>query len=324
MDHSDVVDALGTWTPDTTKDRDPAWRDALAGWVGPSLDLVGDTAWGAMVRDAVGLPVTDPLAWANRRIDLPDGGWAVAGIRFRGRDVEKPFVDVIATTATPDAAGLDDLTVLMDHYAAFAPRCLRVHLPGDVSTPGAAAATPRGATLRADLLVVAGGVDEISAQPPTRRYEDVTLVRTSPEDAAGLVGSVYRERIADQPASADWATPADAESLAEADEQGLLFEVVVAGTVAGLVAAERDDSYGLTGFSVQEIVLDAGHRGRGLGTATGQHLARALPASPTDVLWGHIHPGNRASLANARSMGRQVVSSLVWVTPSGASGMPER
>ncbi|PZE82712.1 hypothetical protein [Curtobacterium sp. MCBD17_032] len=324
MDHSDVVDALGIWTPDTTKDRDPTWRDALAGWVGPSLDLVGDAAWGAMVRDAVGLPVEDPLAWANRWIELPGGGWAVTGIRFRGRDVEKPFVDVIATTATPDAAGIDDLAVLLDHYALFAPRCLRVHLPGDVSAHGASAVTPRGAALRPDLLVVAGGVHEVTAQPPTRRYEDVTLVSTSAEDAAGVVASIYRERIADQPRSADWATPSDAESLTEADEQGLLFEVVVAGTVAGVVAAERDDAYGLAGFSVQEIVLDAGHRGQGLGTATGQHLARALPAGPTDVLWGHIHPGNRASLANARSLGRRVVSSLVWVTPPGASGMPER
>jgi L-amino acid N-acyltransferase YncA len=324
MDRFDVVDALGTWTPDSTKDRDPAWRAALAAWAAPSLDRIGDAAWGAMVRDAVGLPVADPLAWADRRIDLPGGGWAVTGIRFRGRDVEKPFVDVIATTATPDAAGIDDLGVLLDHYAPFAPRCLRVHLPGDVSADGATASTPRGIALRADLLVVAGGVDEVTAQPPTRRYEDVTLVRTNAEDAAGLVASTYRDRIAEQPRSADWATPSDAESLAEADEQGLLFEVVVAGTVAGVVAAERDDSYGLTGFSVQEIVLDASHRGQGLGTATGQHLARAIPAGPTDVLWGHVHPGNRASLANAESMGRRVVSSLVWVTPPGASGMPER
>ncbi|GAB3706642.1 hypothetical protein [Mariniluteicoccus flavus] len=52
---------------------------AVEEWIGPDLDLVGDAEWGAQGRDMVGLPVEDPLLWANRFVTLPDGHWAVAG-----------------------------------------------------------------------------------------------------------------------------------------------------------------------------------------------------------------------------------------------------
>ena len=43
---------------------------------------VADGAFGLAFRDNVGsVPVAEPLAWANRRIDLPDGHWCVSGIR---------------------------------------------------------------------------------------------------------------------------------------------------------------------------------------------------------------------------------------------------
>lgn len=41
-------------------------------------DWVGNEAFGRRFRDDVGTGgVHDPLAWANQRLDLPDGGWVV-------------------------------------------------------------------------------------------------------------------------------------------------------------------------------------------------------------------------------------------------------
>lgn len=328
MRNTDVLEALAAWVPPVVRQWNPRWEADVTDWVEPDLALVGDAAWGATVRDAVQLPVADPLAWANRRVDLSDGGWAVAGIRFRGRDVTKPFVDVIATTATPDADGLGRLAALMEHYAAFAPLCLRVHLPGDrrshVRPPGdrLGAAAGGGPDVRPDQLVVAGRVQDMRVHPRSARSADVELVPTTPDAAAEHAATLYAGIRRARPELDEWAAPSDADGLESAADEGLLFAVTVDGVPAGIVAAERDDAYGMTGFAVQEIVLDDAHRGQGLGTATMQLLADALPAAPDDVLWGHIHPDNAASLANAESTGRQVVSTLTWVTPEGHPGMP--
>jgi L-amino acid N-acyltransferase YncA len=313
-----VQGALERWAPAQVADWNPSWRRDLAAWAEPSLDLVEDASWGAAVRDAVQLPVADPLLWANRHVQLSSGHWAVTGIRFRGRDVTKPFVDVIATDVAPDAAGIAELAEVLPVYRDFAPLCLRVHLPGDART----APAPDGSTAVPDLLVVAAPVARV-AEGPASGAADVELVRTEPVGAAVRVAAAYDGLRRSEPDLDQWATAADEDALADADDEGLLFDVVVDGRTAGVVAVTRDDAYGLTGFGVEEIVLDAEHRGHGYGPLVLRQLARALPAAPADVLWGHIHPGNTPSLRNALASGREVVSSMVWVSPTGYPGMPE-
>lgn len=88
--HATVGDsAAERWTSAQIKDWSPGWRDNLTHWLDPNLALVGDVERGGQCRDIIQLPVQDPLAWANRRIELADGQWAIAGIRFRGRDFER-------------------------------------------------------------------------------------------------------------------------------------------------------------------------------------------------------------------------------------------
>ncbi|NHA70221.1 hypothetical protein EPD83_019520, partial [Phycicoccus sp. CMS6Z-2] len=88
--------------------RPAALRAQLAGHLGDEVDRVADAGFGAGLREAIGpraagsARVTDPLAWANRVLGLPGGGWALTGIRFRGMDPGRPFVDVVATDAAPD------------------------------------------------------------------------------------------------------------------------------------------------------------------------------------------------------------------------------
>lgn len=296
----------------------------MAEWLEPSLALVGDAEWGGQFRDMVQLPIQDPLAWANRRVELADGHWAIVGIRFRGQDIEKPFVDVLATSLAPNPEGIAALSAVLAHFDDFSPLCLRVNLPSPDerfltladSVVDAGNATP-------DLLIVARPVAEMLDQPLAHRYDDVKLERCAPERAAQRVAAIYAELTPSRPQLDQWATPADANSLADAAEEGLLFDILVGGTSAGIVAAEREDAYGFTGFCMQEIVIDSAHRGQQIGIAALQRLCREVPANPNDLLWGHIHPDNVPSLRNAQESGRKVVTAHVWVTPSGYSGMPE-
>lgn len=323
MTNPDVLEAAERWTSSQIKNWSPKWRDNLAHWLEPSLALVGDAEWGGQIRDMVQLPVQDPLAWANRRIELSDGHWAIAGIRFRGRDIEKPFVDVIATSLPPEPSGFAALGEVLPHFSAFSPLCLRVNLPDpEMGLRALAASEVDAGRATPDLLIVGLPVTEMLERPLAGRYDEVSLVPCDPEEAEVRVAAIYDELRRTRPQLDQWATPADAETLEDAAEEGLLFDIRVSGTPAGIVAGERDDAYGFTGFCMQEIVLDSAHRGNQVGVAALQRLCHELPVAADDVLWGHIHPDNLPSLRNAQASGRMVVTAHVWVTPTGYDGMP--
>lgn len=317
-----VLESAQRWVSAEIKQWSPAWLENLARWLESDVALVGDAAWGAQIRDLVKLPIPDPLAWANRRIELADGHWAIAGIRFRGRDVEKPFVDIIATSLPPEAARIEALAEVLPHFEDFAPLCLRVNIPeSTLSAAELSEAEDFHGDAESELLIVASPIDEMKMRPHALLFDATTLIPCSTHDAAELTAEIYGELAASRPQLREWATPADAQSLEEAAEQGLLFEIRVNGETAGIVAAERQDAYGFTGFCMQEIALNAAHRGRSIGVATLQHLVRALDAKPFDLLWGHIHPGNIPSLSNAQASGRKIVTSHAWITPTGYPGM---
>jgi GNAT superfamily N-acetyltransferase len=298
--------------------------DQLAAWLATEAGRVGDSAFGTDFRDAVdpGLE-PDPLCWANRRLELGAGGWAVAGIRFRGLDRDKPFVDVVATDRPPTPDGIAAVAAdVLPAFARFQPLCLRVDAPYDVELAASLDDDPRFAQGRSavDQHIVAGLVSELLAKRPTSPDADeVTLRPGEPELLAERTAAIYSQH---SEATRPWATPEDADSLADCAAQGLLFELLVGGAPAGVVAATRDDAHGMSGFSVEELCLDPSWRGRGIAARAVRQLVGQLPARRGAVLWGSIHPENLPSLRAALSLGREIVGGYVWVTPQGLPGMP--
>jgi hypothetical protein len=327
----EVVEARLGWVGETVRSwyTESELRRQLGVAVSVDADRLGDVTFGAQFRDDLtaaggGSGVSDPLAWANRRLELGEGGWAVTGIRFRGGDAMLPFVDLVATTVPPTPDGLAEVAeAVAPAYDAFHPLCLRVDAP-DASTLVARLETdPRfGPRCRVDMHVVAGLVHRLHEQPRVPRHEEVTLRPGDPLLLSRRAAEIYEEITRARPEHAMWATPEDVDSLAECAEAGLLFEVLHREDPAGVVAAVRDDAHGMRGFSVQELCLDAAHRGQRLAPAVLQRLVDELPCDEGDVLWGTIDPANVASLRNALSIGRQPVGGYVWVTPAGLPGQP--
>jgi L-amino acid N-acyltransferase YncA len=322
----DLVDARVAWISGVLRSwyAESALRENLRTSMAVEEDRVDDVEFGRGFRDGVGLhPGSDPLDWTNRRLDLPGGGWALAGIRYRGGDALRPFVDVVATTEPATPEGLSRVAdAVVPAYSAFAPLCLRVDAPDPSGLVQVLEADDRfGPGCEVDMYVVAGPVEELRDQSRASAYDRVGLRAGDPEPLAERVAEVYAELVAQRPEHALWANPEDVESLTECAEEGLLFEVLVDGVPAGVVASVRYDAHGMTGFSVQELCLDATHRGRHVAAAAMQRLVDELPAGDDDVLWGTIHPGNLPSLRNALSVGRVVVGGYVWVTPRGLPGI---
>jgi hypothetical protein len=288
-------------------------------------ERVGNAEFGAGFRDSLGADlVPDALAWANRRIELADGGSAVTGIRFRGGDVRRPFVDVVATSAPATPDGLAVVAAAVGPaYEAFGPLCLRVDAPDAPGLMASLVADDRfGPGCEVDLHVVAGQVRDLREHRRAASYPRVTLRRGEPGELARRVAEIYAELTGPEPDLGAWANPEDEESLADCANEDLLFEVLVDEVPAGVVAAVRDDQHALRGFSVQELCLDRVHRGRRFAPAVVQRLVDELPARAGDVLWGTIHPANTPSLRSALSIGRRPIGGFVWVTPAGWPGMP--
>jgi len=300
-----------------------ALRAQLAADLAGALALVGDREFAGTFRRDVGVPVeVDDLAWANRVLPLPDGGWALTGIRFRGLDVTMPFVDVVATNAPATPAEVSEVAArVAATYAAFSPRCVRF----DVSDPDglvtALTAGVDGTRAEVDQYVVAGLVASLRERATGPSYDAVMLRPGDPAPLAARAATIYAHLHREAPHTTLWAGAESMESLAACAAEDLLFEVVVDDEPAGVVAALREDAHGLLGYVVQELCLDAAHRGRGLAAPVLQHLVRALPGDEGVTLWGTIHPANAASLRNALSIGRRKVGGFVWVTPPGLPGM---
>lgn len=315
----DLIDAMSTARAAWIGAELRQWYDdrTLTAGIRASVEQdaawVGDESFGATFRDNVGsVPVADPLAWANRLLDLGAGEWAVVGPRFRGLDVSQPFVDIVATSLPPTA---ESMRVLLDAvqepYAGFAPRRVRVDAPDPDAFVAALSSDGLSATV--DQYVVAGLVAELRRAPRVPRYSDVALESIDPAAGAVFLAECYAELALERPELPQWSTPSDADELSECAEQGLLFQTVVDGQRAGLVGARRNDAHAMTGFDVVDIVVATSHRGRGFGPAALQRVCDALPANPGDVLWGTIHPDNAPSRRNAARIGRTVVGGFVWV-----------
>jgi hypothetical protein len=325
----DMVDARRTWVSETVESwyAEADLTRQLHAALAVEAHRVANVAFGQEFRNLVGLEgVDDPLAWANRRLDLPDGGWAVAGIRFRAGDASRPFVDVVATTEPPTPGGLAAVAeAVLPAYRAFAPLCLRVDAPDASGLVERLGRDPRfGDRCGVDMYVVAGRVERLRKHPRASAYPDVSLRAGDPRELAEQAAKIYAELTAREPELATWAHPEDVDSLTECAAEGLLFEVHVDGSPAGVVASVRDDAHAMAGFSVQELCLDSAHRGRHVAAAAVQRMVDELPAGPGDVLWGTIHPSNIPSLRNALSIGRVHVGGYAWVTPAGLPGMPRR
>lgn len=298
-----MAEAFQAWLPSQTRrwytvgERYAFTRDAMR----LSAQLVGNAAYGADFRDDLlaGAPrrkgeVADPLAWALRHVELDRDEWAVAGINFLGMDPNKPFVQVVITSLPPETELLVPLAEqLHAEFAAFQPRAVRFNMPNP----------PEGADV--DTYAVAGLVDELRARERSKHFGRVRLTPAEPEEAAQLA------------AEADPRHAPDAGLLARCQEEDLLFFAEVDGQRAGVLAARRDIDFGGKGFEVIANVLKQEFRGNGLAPAMMQHLADALPSTPSDTLWGTISPDNEPALRTAFAVGREIIGAQVWMAKRG-------
>ncbi|GAA0970092.1 hypothetical protein ENKNEFLB_03862 [Nocardioides aquaticus] len=246
-------------------------------------------------------------AYLDRWLPLATGGHVLAGPRYLGRDPDLPFVGVTASDRVlrPDDAGALR-EVARTEFGAFAPGFVLLSTADDLA---GVASWPGG---RPEMRQVVGRLGDLRARPVPP-----SLTTTPRRDTAfyGEYERIHAEHVARDPAHARHTRCEDRDDLRELAEAGLLHDVRVDGTWAGIVAAEADARRGLHGATVVELLLDHPFRGAGHGAHLSTLLARTLPMPNDQYLLGTIHaenvPAYRAALAAGRvDVGGEVVLPL--------------
>ena len=217
----EVVAARLPWTSRVIAgwyDEAQLWAQ-IASAVRHEVARVGDADFASSFREAAGLDLDVPVSdWANRVVVLEDGaGWALTGIRYRGLDVSRPFVDVIACTPAPTGADIVGVArAVAAAYAGFGPLCARFEIPDVEAFNAEVLSNPGvGPSTGIDMCLVAGLLTRLRAVPRVATYGRVELHLGDPALLAERAAGVYAELATRMPATTLWATPENVESLTE-------------------------------------------------------------------------------------------------------------
>ena len=107
------------------------------------------------------------------------------------------------------------------------------------------------------MHLVSGALKTLLERPAPKNVARVQLAPISSGEAAALCTRIYADIAEVKPDLPEWATPQDAQSLADAASDGLLWQVLVDETQAGVLAFAARGEQGVHGYSVEEICLDA-------------------------------------------------------------------
>ncbi len=234
----------------------------------------------------------------------------VAGIRFEGLDLDKPFVGVAHQSRLPTTGSeLEHLVdSLMDAFVVFKPRCVRLFQPSQVPLP-----TSESLAISGDVRYLAAPLSRMRQLPEPPSLDRVRLVAATDLDFYPAYEAAYRQLYGERPWLEAVARVEVREDLQELVGGGLVFEVLVDAVWAGIMVVRIEMDKGLRGYYVVEIVLNESARGAGLGVSVQRRAAELLDKSQARVIYGTIGARNIPALKTAGRAGRIDIGGDYWI-----------
>ncbi len=230
----------------------------------------------------------------------------IAGIRFFGMDIERPFIEVarISQPLENQSQQLELSQLLKKEFAIFKPTRWRIFQASHLEYQFAGCDT--------DLRVVAGLLSSIKAQP---KPENDNRVKLKPAINLGFYPryqKLYQDLYAKHPWLSDVARTETLEDVTHYFEHDKVFEIFVDGTWAGITIAARDQEWGLKGWLMVEIALESNWQGQGLGVAVQRQLVARLEDAGNDTLFGTVGAVNIPMQKTAAKVGRVDLGGQYW------------
>ncbi|MCF6388998.1 hypothetical protein L2K20_18640 [Mycobacterium sp. MBM] len=266
----------------------------VAEWFAGELSRTGDAAFARSFSDHIHLPGIGPDDYLHRLISTR-WGRLLGGIRFYGRDISRPFVEVVAHSFA-DLGRLAE--VVADEWEMFAPGAMRLH------TAPAGLRHPR---VVLDKTIHAARCREIRSPTTAVTLTPVTRI----EPVLSLVAARYRELTPDLARNV---APAGADDLRRWHATGHLHAVCARASVVGVLAVAPGHIGWIDGEEILEEVVNAGHGGHGYAARAQAFWAAHLAPDRDRYLIGTIDRLNTASRKTAEAAGRRRVLDRVFVS----------
>lgn len=297
-------------------------RAARAKWIDQQLSWCGDRKVAA--NRATNFMVGAPRDFMNVVIDAA-GARTLCGIRHYGGDVNRPFVDLVATTDANAWAGerlAETASAAMAAYPAFGPPMVRIPIAGTVAGKEAPP-LPSGWSAEVDLALVGATMGEMLERAPAAELPPVTLRAATVDEAMEFEADSY-DAFQDRNAALQRIIrPSGRDEIEACAKEGRVLHWFLEGepnTPAGLLCVQRIDFQdflwaGVDGYLVVEECVAGWAAGRRSAAAAQRKLARALVAEDAAngalPVFGTIMGENAPSLATARRAGRETIGA-VW------------
>lgn len=275
-------------------------HDLVASWLDGEMARVTDPDFARSFSDHIDLPGVQPDDYLHRIVRTSRGS-LLGGIRFYGRDITRPFVEIVAHS-------FDDIGRLCEsvghEWAMFAPPLLRLRTrPGRLQ-----GLNLRGPNMVLDHSTYVGRCGEL--RPPVPHVWLEPFARA--EDAQALVRSRYEELASEDPALARNISAAAADDLLDWHASGQLWAVRTPDAMVGLFAVAPGRIGWIAGAEINEEVIAVDHRGHGY--AARAQSAWAAHTDADQLLIGTINRLNGPSHTSAQRAGRRRVLDAVFVT----------
>jgi hypothetical protein len=275
----------------------------VAEWLAGEEAHIDDADFAHQFAGQVGLPGVTAGDFNHRHLRMSRGEM-LGGIRFYGRNIQRPFVDVFCH----GFADLDDLCdVVRSEWSAFAPQFVRLHaLPGRVTGPGVVLDTNTYAARYRDMAGVDRGV--------------ALEAFTDADEAIAIVTDRYAELAIDAPELRRNVAPATADELRCWHETGQIRAIRVANETVGVLAVAPGAITWIEGDEINEEVVQTAHSGAGYAAAAQAAWAQSVAADPNRLLIGTIDRLNASSRRTAERVGRRRILDAVFVSLDATSG----
>lgn len=274
----------------------PRGAQLVADWLDGEFAKVDDPAYVSLFTDHVNLPGVEPDDYAHRVVETSRGA-LLGGIRFYGRDVSRPFVEVVGHD-------FDDLDALREcvhrEWSPFAARFARLRArPGTLCGPRVLLDCGVHLARYRDMPAPDG---RVSLAP----FEDV-------DDAIAMLRRRYDRLAVDDPDLARNLSPADPDDVREWHSAGQLQAIMLRDTVVGVFAVAPGRVGWIDADEINEEVVDADYAGHGYA-ASAQRAWAGRPANRGDrLLVGTVDRLNGVSRRTAERAGRPRVLDDVFL-----------
>ncbi len=236
---------------------------------------------------------TSPNDYKIRYFEFESGLKLLAGIRFRGLDIEKPYVALLHRNASIRELPFIS-NFVKDEFRIFRPKALLYHQSSHIvghSIP----------IEHKDKQILLGGIAEISNHSVN---DFITIERAVDSSFYQQYRDEYALFHKQYPERSDFARAESNEDIESHLKNAQVYLIKIANVFSGVFITMKESVLGAEGYYVIENFLFESSRGKGYAPQIQSLVCKELLLLGGKVLFGSIYPNNLASYTAAIRSGR--------------------